>query len=65
MPKVWPKPNASAESTGRPGGGKSNQRRTDSDESDPEDKVPVPEFHSAFEDAIQQAFDNLSKSKGT
>ncbi|XP_064612555.1 E3 ubiquitin-protein ligase RNF10-like [Liolophura sinensis] len=64
MPKVWPKSNTSADSTVRPGVEKPIQRRLDSDESDPEDKVPVPEFHSAFEDAIQQAFDNLSKSKG-
>ena len=38
--------------------------RHGSDESDNEDKVPVPEFHSSFGSAIEAAFENIGSKNG-
>lgn len=37
---------------------------TDSDGSDNEDRVPVPQYQNSFGDAIEAAFVTLAKSKG-
>ena len=42
----------------------SSSHRDGSDESDNEDKIPVPEFHSSFGSAIEAALENIGSKNG-
>ena len=54
--EAWPKARRVSESR--------DPRALGSDESDNEDRIPVPAFQDSFGSAIQQAFDNMSAEKG-
>lgn len=57
---VWPKVNKPTSVSDEPS---ATARKTGSDDSDPEDKVPVPLYSHSFGDAIQTALDEHAKSK--
>jgi len=57
---VWPKAKTDSEKSPK----SSTTRHVGSDESDNEDKVPVPEFHSSFGSALETAFESIHTRKG-
>lgn len=58
--KVWPKAKSESEKTAVSG----RTRPADTDDSDNEDKIPVPEFHSSFGNALEVAFETIQSRKG-
>lgn len=57
---VWPKAKTESEKSPQ----SVSARRAGSDDSDNEDKVPVPEFHSSFGSALEAAFESIQTRKG-
>lgn len=57
---VWPKAKSESEKSPQA----VSTRHVGSDESDNEDKIPVPEFHSSFGSALEAAFESIQTRKG-
>ena len=57
QPEAWPKVRKSEEITAT----SMSKPKGDSDDSDCEDKAPVPVFQSSFGDAIEQALNNFKR----